>query len=251
MAYVITRTFIIYIALIASMRLMGKRQVGELQVGELVVTLMLSELAVLPVTDRRIPVIHSVAAILLLLSVEVIVSFLETKVGFMKKLLGGSPALLIDRGRIRTDQLSAHRIEAEELLSELRLKGVFDAASASDSASLSYWWGIASDTLDLAFSSRFNPVSGRLIRILQDQFHEQAFTPFEGELRDQGGVLRCEADRRLTPAEILCMDYLADNIVGTLPSTEELIESARPLVRLQGIHGELKPQLSAFSWNRK
>lgn len=127
MAYVITRTFIIYIALIASMRLMGKRQVGELQVGELVVTLMLSELAVLPVTDRRIPVIHSVAAILLLLSVEVIVSFLETKVGFMKKLLGGSPALLIDRGRIRTDQLSAHRIEAEELLSELRLKGVFDA----------------------------------------------------------------------------------------------------------------------------
>ncbi len=127
MAFVITRTFIIYIALIASMRLMGKRQVGELQVGELVVTLMLSELAVLPVTDRRIPVIHSVAAILLLLSVEVIVSFLETKIGFMKKLLGGSPALLIDRGRIRTDQLSAHRIEAEELLSELRLKGVFDA----------------------------------------------------------------------------------------------------------------------------
>ena len=47
------------------------------------------------------------------------------------------------------------------------------------------------------------------------------------------------------------MDYLADNIVGTLPDTEDLIETARPLVRLQGIHGELKPQLSAFSWNRK
>ena len=127
MAFVITRTFIIYIALIASMRLMGKRQVGELQVGELVVTLMLSELAVLPVSDRHIPVIHSLAAIFLLLSVEVIVSFLETKAGFMKKLLGGSPALLIDRGRIRTDELSRHRIEVEELLSELRLKGVFDA----------------------------------------------------------------------------------------------------------------------------
>ena len=47
------------------------------------------------------------------------------------------------------------------------------------------------------------------------------------------------------------MDYLADNIVGTLPQPEELIETAQPLVRLQGIHGELKPQLSAFSWNRK
>ena len=117
MTFVITRTFIIYIALIASMRLMGKRQVGELQVGELVVTLMLSELAVLPVSDRHIPVVHSLAAIFLLLSVEVIVSFLETKAGFMKKLLGGSPALLIDRGRIRTDELARHRIEAEELLS--------------------------------------------------------------------------------------------------------------------------------------
>ena len=70
-------------------------------------------------------------------------------------------------------------------------------------------------------------------------------------MRDQSGTLRCDADRRLTPAEILCMDYLADNIIGTLPDTEELIESARPLVRLQGFNGELKPELSAFSWNRK
>ena len=47
------------------------------------------------------------------------------------------------------------------------------------------------------------------------------------------------------------MDYLADNIIGTLPEPDDLIESARPLVLLQGIHGEQKPQLSAFSWNRK
>ena len=47
------------------------------------------------------------------------------------------------------------------------------------------------------------------------------------------------------------LNLKADNIVGTLPATDELIESARPLVRLQGIHGELKPRLEAFSWNRK
>ena len=47
------------------------------------------------------------------------------------------------------------------------------------------------------------------------------------------------------------MDYLVDNIVGSFPKEEELIESARPLVRLQGIHGELMPELSSFSWNRK
>ena len=72
-----------------------------------------------------------------------------------------------------------------------------------------------------------------------------------GEIRDQAGTLRCEADRRMTPAEILCMDYLVDNIVGSFPAEEELIETARPLVRLQGIRGELRPELSSFSWNRK
>ena len=47
------------------------------------------------------------------------------------------------------------------------------------------------------------------------------------------------------------MDYLADNIIGAIPEMDEMIETARPLVRLQGIHGEQKPTLSAFSWNRK
>ena len=52
-------------------------------------------------------------------------------------------------------------------------------------------------------------------------------------------------------AMVVCMDYLADNVIGSFPKEEELIESARPLVRLQGIHGELRPELSSFSWNRK
>ena len=103
----------------------------------------------------------------------------------------------------------------------------------------------------MAFSSRFDPYAARIINHFREELRAGTFSPFEGELRDQAGVLRCTADRRLTPAEILCMDYLADNIVGTLPQPEELIETAQPLVRLQGIHGELKPQLSAFSWNRK
>ena len=44
------------------------------------------------------------------------------------------------------------------------------------------------------------------------------------------------------------MDYLLDNVIGDIPGPEELREFARPLVKLQGIHGELKPQLSSFSW---
>ena len=136
------------------------------------------------------------------------------------------------------------------MMTERILNGTFNQAESKDNVT-NYWWGLGSNILDVAFSSRFDPYAARIIHHFREQIREGSFTPFEGELRDQSGVLRCDADRRLTPAEILCMDYLADNIIGTLPDTEELIESARPLVRLQGFKGELKPELSAFSWNRK
>ena len=136
------------------------------------------------------------------------------------------------------------------MMLERMLNGTFAQSESRDNVT-NYWWGLGSSILDVAFSSRFDPYAARTVHHFREQIREGSFSPFEGELRDQDGVLRCDADRRLTPAEILCMDYLADNIVGTLPAMDELIESARPLVRLQGIHGELKPQLSAFSWNRK
>ena len=136
------------------------------------------------------------------------------------------------------------------MMAERILNGTFNQPENRDNVT-NYWWGLGSSILDVAFSSRFDPYAARIIHHFRDQLRQGSFSPFEGELRDQAGTLRCEADRRLTPAEILCMDYLADNIVGTLPEVDELIESARPLVRLQGLHGELKPELSAFSWNRK
>ena len=130
------------------------------------------------------------------------------------------------------------------------LNGTFNPAENKQSVT-NYWWGIGSHILDVAFSARFDPYAARIIHHFRQELKEGSFSPFEGEIRDQNGVLRCEADRRLTPAEVLCMDYLVDNIIGSFPSEQELIESARPLVRLQGIHGELMPELSSFSWNRK
>ena len=136
------------------------------------------------------------------------------------------------------------------LISEMILNGTFNPAENRQKAT-NYWWGIGSHILDVAFSARFDAYAARIINHFRQELREGSFTPFEGEIRDQAGNIRCEADRRLTPAEILCMDYLVDNIVGSFPTENELIESARPLVRLQGIHGELRPELSSFSWNRK
>ena len=80
------RTIIIYFALLLALRLMGKRQIGELRVSELIITLILSEIAVQPITDRNKPLLYAIVPILLLLSVEVIVSYLLLKSDFIKKL---------------------------------------------------------------------------------------------------------------------------------------------------------------------
>ena len=133
---------------------------------------------------------------------------------------------------------------------EMIQNGTFNPAENKQTVT-NYWWGLGSRIIDVAFSARFDPYAARIISHFRQELREGSFSPFEGEIRDQAGTLRCDADRRLTPAEILCMDYLVDNIVGSFPTESELIESARPLVRLQGIRGELTPELSSFSWNRK
>ncbi len=127
------------------------------------------------------------------------------------------------------------------------LSGSFDGEIRADSA-LNYWWGMSSGALDVLLSSRFDVTSARLINHMKDSVRQEILTPFEGTITDQTGKLRCEPDRKLTPAEILCMDYLVDNIEGILPSIDMLTEAARPIVKLQGLHGELRPDISDISW---
>lgn len=126
MVTVFIRTFLIYIFLILSIRIMGKRQIGELQITEFIVTFMLSELATTPIIDRDAPLAYSFIPILLLLSLEVILSFIVSKVPSVKRVMYGSPGLLISKGRIIQSELSRNRIDIHELLAELRLKGISD-----------------------------------------------------------------------------------------------------------------------------
>ena len=126
MITVFFRTLLIYIFLLGTMRFLGKRQVGELQVSELVTTLMLSELAVSPITDADIPILYALLPILTLLSLEVIISFAIAKWVPLRKFLLGSPSLLIYRGRLNMEELKKQRIGAGELLSELRQKDISD-----------------------------------------------------------------------------------------------------------------------------
>lgn len=126
MASILIRTVIIYILLTVSLRIMGKRQIGELDVGDLVSTLLVSELAAIPIDDPDIPLMNAVIPILLVISLEIVLSTLKNKSAFLKRTFDGEPVYIIYNGRLLQSKLRDNRISLDELLSELRSQGVFD-----------------------------------------------------------------------------------------------------------------------------
>lgn len=120
------RVVIIYLILSISMRVMGKRQLGELEVSELITTFMLSEIATAPITSPEKSMLQSVVAILTLLSIELVASFVLLKIPSIKSFVSPKPNLLIDKGKINQKELKRQRLTNEELLSSLRQQGYTD-----------------------------------------------------------------------------------------------------------------------------
>jgi len=108
---------------------MGKRQIGELQPYELVITIVISDLATVPMQDVRLPLILGIIPILTLLILEVFFTELQIRSKFMRKLIDGDPSVLIRDGKINEKALKSQRIHIEDLLEELRLTGNFDISS--------------------------------------------------------------------------------------------------------------------------
>ncbi len=120
------RGVIVYVALIAAVRLMGKRQIGQLQASELVVTILLSEVAAMPLQNSAIPIFTSLSLVFLLASLEVISSVLSTKSPSFRRLVQGNSVLVIKKGEILQDKLVLIRYSVDDLFEALRLKDVFD-----------------------------------------------------------------------------------------------------------------------------
>lgn len=126
MTSIVVRTVIIYILLSFSLRIMGKRQLGELDVGELVSTLLISEIASIPIDDPDIPLLNAIIPILFILSVEIILSTIKNKSEKAKELIEGKPEYIIYKGRLLQKALKDNRISLNELLSEMRTQGIGD-----------------------------------------------------------------------------------------------------------------------------
>lgn len=121
----IIRTLILYIFVAFAVRLMGKRQLSELQPSELVVTLLIADLASIPMENNDKPILSGIIPTLILISCEILVSVVMMKNSFFRKLICGSPVMVIEDGKILRDKMSSLRITTEDLCVQLRQQGIF------------------------------------------------------------------------------------------------------------------------------
>jgi uncharacterized membrane protein YcaP (DUF421 family) len=125
----LVRTIILYLLIILGIRLMGKRQVGELEPSELVLSLIIADLASVPMQDFGIPLLTGVVPILTLLSLTMILSVLTMKSVRFRALLCGRPSIVIRDGLLDQAEMARNRLTVDELLEELRGKGYTDLSA--------------------------------------------------------------------------------------------------------------------------
>lgn len=126
MIIVLIRSVILYIIVIFSIRLMGKRQIGELQPSELVITILVSNIATLPIEDADIPLIMGALPILTLVSLDVLMSWLTMKNSRLRRIISGSPQIIIKDGKIDIQCMRNLRFTIDDIMESIRENGIFD-----------------------------------------------------------------------------------------------------------------------------
>lgn len=121
----VIRTLILYIFIIIALRIMGKRQLSEMQTSELVITLLISDIAVIPMSNTSQPLLSGIVPILILISLEIVFSVMMLKSGKFRKVVCGSPEMVINDGKILQSQMRRLRMTTEDLCVQLRQQGVF------------------------------------------------------------------------------------------------------------------------------
>lgn len=125
------RTFLLYAVVIVAIRLMGKRQISELQTTELVVTMLISDIASIPMQDTGQPLVSGLIPIFILVSCEILVSVVMLKNSKFRKLICGCPLIVIRDGKIDQNQMRRLRMSTEDLFEQLRQLDVFSISDIS------------------------------------------------------------------------------------------------------------------------
>lgn len=126
------RAVIIYIAVIIALRIMGKRQIGELTPHELVITILVSQVAIIPLQDNSMPLLNMFVPILIFVSMEILASALSMKSIHFRNLIQGKPLFVIRNGKLDEKQMKRLRFTVDDLVDAVRQKGYFDLSTIQD-----------------------------------------------------------------------------------------------------------------------
>lgn len=132
MSVIFIRAVIIYIAVIIALRIMGKRQIGELTPHELVITILVSQVAIIPLQDNSMPLLNMFVPILIFVSLEILASALSMKSIHFRNLIQGKPLFVIRNGKLDEKQMKRLRFTVDDLVDAVRQKGYFDLSSIQD-----------------------------------------------------------------------------------------------------------------------
>ena len=129
MFVVLIRTIVLYLFIVAGIRLLGKHQIGQLEPSELVLTLIIADLASVPMQDNGIPLLDGLIPIVVLLALSSILSVLCTRSIQFRALLCGKPSIIVENGQVLEAELKKNRLTIDELMEELRIQGYADFKS--------------------------------------------------------------------------------------------------------------------------
>ncbi|MBD5481155.1 MAG: BMP family ABC transporter substrate-binding protein [Lachnospiraceae bacterium] len=110
-----------------------------------------------------------------------------------------------------------------------------DDDAAIRNRAVNYWWGMSAGVVDLIYSQNLPQGTQRLVELLRNQICSDALIPFYGELKAQDGTVRNTSEQAISPEDVITMDWLAENVVGSIPSVSDLTEEAQAVTKLQGM----------------
>lgn len=200
MAVSFIRTIILYVVVVTALRIMGKRQIGELEPSELVVTILVSELAAIPMQDLGIPLFAGVIPIITLISLEILVSFLCLKSRRLRRLLNGQAAIIIRGGKLDREKMRQMRLTTDEVMEALRQQNIHSVSE------LKYGLIEPNGQLSYIYKPEYQPVNAQMLGISPKDSGLPLIIISDGQLVEanlrQLGKSREEIEKRVRKAHI-------------------------------------------------
>ncbi len=179
MLTIILRTAVMYVFITLAIRLMGKRQIGDMQPNELVITLLISEIAAIPLQDTDQPILSGIVAIFMLVILEIIISVIAMKSFTVRKLMSGKSVVIIKNGLVDEDAMKQVRMTVLDLIELLRQNSVFDISQVA------YAVLEVNGNLSVLLKSAYAPATPKDLKIKTDKSNLALPVICDGKIVDE------------------------------------------------------------------